>query len=824
MGWIGRSLLLATAAAAALASAPVAAQSADKAQEIVLSANALESINPTGRTVSLTVPLRESGRYLGDVIANVEPDGSVRTAGSRVLELLGTVVDKKTLDRLHKAPALTGSTLAGSGIRMHYNAQELALDVDIDSAVRRTRDLQVSALDPEMFGSVISPAGFSAYLNGRTNLDYLHGDGGLQSPVVFVDGAARLGPIVAEGEGLWETDGNGFTRSGARLIFDDQVRLVRWTAGDLQPLGRGFQSVPEIAGLSVFRSYGVLVPQRIARPRGDRSFLLTRPSTIEVSVNGQLVRRLQLEPGNYDLRDFPFTQGANDVRLAIRDDAGRSQTINFNVFLDQNQLGRGLTEFGLYAGVLASTDLRGPNYSNELAASGFIRRGITDALTLGANFQGDRRSQMAGAEGIWSSPVGALGGTFALSNLRGIGTGYAAVITFQRLISRGSEAADTLNLFVETRSKNFGTLGTLIPLNPFAWEAGGGYSRALSSSVFLGVDGRYSQGRGDQRTVYSTRGTVGVRISDRLSLAGEARWEKDNFERRLSGLLTATLRLGRSSTVRADYDTRFDRARVSYSTFRGSGVGSYNITGDIDHSGSGTGLNVTANYLANRGELGFSHLGSFDNIFGNSLAQRSSVRLASSVAFADGGFSVGRPVYDSFAIVDGHRSLKGASIEVERTPFGYVAETGVLGTALHPSLSSYLGRTIIVDAPGAPATADLGQGSFKVFPPYRSGYRVTVGSAFNVTAVGKLLDAEGKALSLVSGTVTQSAARGAHEAAIFTNREGRFGATGLAPGKWLARMNDDNRSLFEIVIANDAEGVVTLGELRPVPKPAQELK
>jgi len=83
----------------------------------------------------------------------------------------------------------------------------------------------------------------------------------------------------------------------------------------LEPQGRGFQAVPDIAGVSIFRSYSVLNPQQVIRPRGDRTFRLERPSTVEVIVNGQQVRRLQLAPGNYNLPDFPFAQGGNHLRL-----------------------------------------------------------------------------------------------------------------------------------------------------------------------------------------------------------------------------------------------------------------------------------------------------------------------------------------------------------------------------------------------------------------------------------------------------------------------------------------------------------------------------
>lgn len=775
--------------------------------------------NPTMRTVSLTVPLRDGGVSRGDVLIDIDPDGSVRVSAERVVELLSTMIDKGALAQLRaRGGSLTVTDLAAAGVTLRYNAQELALDLELAAARRASRSLIVADLEPATIGEFLEPAQASAFVNFRGNADYLHGDG-LQTPVIYVDGAARVGRIVAESEGLWQPGGDGpaLFRAGSRLVFDDRERLMRWTAGDLQPVGRGFQSLPEIAGLSLFRSYSVLEPQRIARPRGDRAFTLTRPSSVEVQVNGLTLRRLQLDAGNYDLRDFPFTQGANDIRLLILDDAGRRQVLNFNVFLDQQQLGEGLTEFGVYAGVLASTGLRGPEYSNEPAASAFVRRGISERLTLGANLQGDRRSQMGGLEALWSSPIGTVSGSFALSHLRDRGAGHAAIVTFQRLSQRADGGAEALNLFVERRSKDFGALGTVDPSNIFTWEAGGGYSRSLTESLSAGIDGRYSRGRGSQPNIYNARGTAAYRLTDTISVAGEARLEHDGFERRLSGLLTATMRLGRFSSLRGEYDTRFDRARLSYSTFRGHGVGAYNLQAELDRSRSGSGMNVTANYFANRAELGFSHYGSFENLFSGSLSQRTALRAASSIGFADGTVSVGRPIYDSFALVRGHRSLKGASIEVERTPFGYLAETGRLGTAIHPSLPSYLDRTVTIDAPEAPATADLGQGAFRLFPPYRSGYLLTVGSAFNVAAVGRLLNSSGEPVALASGTVRPIGKSEPEPQPIFTNRDGRFGATGLAAGRWQIEMNDEAKSKFVLDIVENAEGVVTVGELRPTP-------
>ncbi len=780
------------------------------------------AMNTTGRALDLTIPAKDGATYLGDVIVRVNTDDSVEFSGQRLLDLLTNVLEPNTLKALQGSFAgratLSPADFQASGIGIKYDPQRLELQLDISSERRIARSLLVTPLDREKLGTYAKAADISAYVNARGSWDYIHigPDTGFGDPVFFLDGAARLGGAVVESEAFWQPGANGrpdFQRQGSRLVVDDLKNLVRWTAGDLNTVSRGFQSAPDIAGISVARSYSTLQPQQITRPRGDRSFRLDRPSTVEVEVNGQIVRRLQLNPGTYNLRDFPFTQGANDIKLNILDDSGRRELLRFNVFMDQSQLAKGLSEFGVFAGVRAPLAARGPNYSDDFAFSGFYRRGFSDNFTGGVNFQADKHAKMGGVEGVVATSIGTIALNFSLSDIDGIGTGTATTATFQRLIQRGNGRTDSLNLSFETRSEKFGPVDTLLPSNPFKWEASAGYSHAFNDNTYGGVDLRYSKGRGLQQDVQSYRGTLGYRISDRLNLTADARYEREGRRDRMSGLLSLNIRLGRFASARADYDTRDNRARLSYQLLQGQGVGSYNISADIERSDRGAGASVNANYFANRAELGVSHFGTFTDNFGNTLGQRTAFRAATSLAFADGTFSLGRPIYDSFAIVKGHKALKGSNIVVEPTPFGYTAKSGVFNAATQPNLSSYSERTITVDAPDSPGGTDLGQGSFRVVPDYKSGYLFIVGSEYSVTATGRMLNEDGEPVTLVTGTATEVAHPEKPGQTVFTNREGRFGISGLAPGKWRIEMLDDRKSKFEIDIPKDAEGAVRLGEI-----------
>ena len=783
-----------------------------------------ERLNPTGRRIALTIPARDGSTYLGDLGVTIGTDDAITFPTERALQLLQPTLAPDVFEALRTKlagkPAIGPDEFASAGIGTVYDSQKLELRFEIPVEKRASRSVSVSPIDRAAIGTRLKPANFSAYLNMRGLLDLVESGPlqGLASPILLFNGAARIGRVVAESDAIVSPGNSGAAvqRLGSRLVYDDLKDLVRVTVGDLQTQGRGFQTAPDIAGISIMRSYSVLNPGQIIRPRGDQSFQLQRASTVEVIVNGQQVRRLQLAPGNYNLRDFPFAQGANDIRLNVLDDTGRNETLRFNVFLDQTQLARGLSEFGIYAGVRAPLGPRGPVYSNDWVASGFYRRGLNDYLTLGANFQADKMIQMGGLETVIATPFGALGGQAAFSTTRGIGQGYALQATFQRLIQHPGGQADTFNLFAERRSHRFAPVSFVLPNNPYQYEVGGGYSYAFNAAFYAGFDGRYSRGRGTTPDVHNYRVSSGYRLSSTASVTTEARYSRDSLGRQVSGFITLTMRLGRYSSVRTEYDTRDNRARASFQTLHGSGVGSYNVSADFDRSDLGGDIQVNANYLANRAELGLSHFGVFSRAFSSSLQQRTSFRLGTSIAIADGSVSVGRPIYDSFAIVKPHPSLGRADVIVEPTPYGYTANSGALRAATMPGLSSYSERNIAVDVANAPAGTDIGQGSFKVFPAYRSGYVFEVGSANNVTALGTMIGLDGQPVALVSGTATEVRHPDHPPVTLFTNRIGRFGATGLAPGQWRLEMLDDAKSVFLIDIPKDAHGVVRLGEIKPV--------
>lgn len=777
--------------------------------------------NQTGRPVTLSTPLKDSGVYIGDLILTIDADSRLSVSSSAFATLVGPRLSpdlKQALDSLAaRRTAISPADLEAIGIRLIYDPALIELRLSMDPEQRAVRQLSIV---PELVaptGMFDKPAAFSGFLTARGGIDHVANSIPVEREIVtstvLLDGAVRAAGWVLETQAAVETNtiAPDFQRHGTRLIYDDVEKVLRWTVGDLRSTGRSFQTFPELAGVSVGRDYDVLQPTRIAQAGGDRRFRLILPATVEVITNGRLARRVRLDPGTYDLRDFPFTDGVNDVRVIVEDDTGRTEALAFNMFYDRTLLEKGLSEFGIYAGVAAPLVDGSPVYSNDWTYSGWYRKGLSDTFTLGANSQGDAVSNMSGVEATWASPIGVISLEGSASVIEDVGTGTAARLTF----TRNMGPAGSFNLFAETRSDEFGVVGDRQPVNPFHYEIGIGWSRSFTEKFYGSIDLRYGKGRAAEpdRQLYGL--SLGYQITDDISLDLDVDYVDEPGFEGVATLLSLNFRLGDRGSVRAEHDTRYERSRIDYRNYGGEDVGAWNVNANAELGDEVSSVSGDATYDSNRAELGVNLLANWIGPYDTFIGSRASLRAATSVAFADGAWAIGRPIHDTFAIFKPHKSLAGADVIVQPNPVSYEARSGVLGAALAHDLSAYTEQHLTIDVPEAEAGYDLGAGVYRLYPPYRSGYRLTVGSEYSLSVFGVLLDESGAPLPLIAGTATDLKAPEREAIVVFTNRQGRFAASGLREGRWRLDMSTDPPISYIVDIPSDAGSVVTLGNLKP---------
>ncbi|MGZ9113606.1 MAG: fimbria/pilus outer membrane usher protein [Brevundimonas sp.] len=777
-------------------------------------------LNPSGRTITIVAPLKDREIFLGDVELQIGPDDSIQLAVAQVFELLARTLDPAAVESLRPLaePGVFAplARFAEAGLPVTFDPRSLELTIAIPPAARGRRSIGLADLDREQYGDFATPEAFTAYLNFNGAANYVHtgsGDTGFGDPLILVDGAARLNGWVLESEATWSGD-DGFSRDGTRLVYDDYERLNRWMVGDLLPQGRGFSGVQDIAGVSVARTYALLDPQRNVAPRGGRTFTVDRDSTVEAFVNGRSVRTIRLTPGTYDVSDFPFVQGSNDVELVIVDDTGQREVVSFSLFIDRTQLAPGLSEYAFYGGVRSSRLGDSIEYSDDFAANGFYRYGLNESLTVGANFQYSEDASLVGGEAVWGSVLGTIGGDIAISHLENAGTGWAANVSFERLI-QDDDGGTSLLATIEARSRRFGTGGQTAPDNPYVFNTSLGVNRSFGNSSFAGAQVRYAMARDGFEDERSLRLTYGHRLSDRMNVILDADWGEGGFADGTSFRVALVRRIGDTGSARAEYDSGGERARLGYQTSGGRGVGAWSASGNLDLASDTYGLNGSASYAANRADLGLAHSTAFSQSANEISDQRTSFRASTGIAFAGGQFAFGRPVSDGFVIVRPYAGAHDVVIEVEPSPDGFYARSGMLGPALYGQVSAYSPRTVIYDAAEAPPGFDVGQGALRLLPPYRAGYLVTVGSDYGVTAIGRLLNREGEPVTLIAGVAVEQGGEG-RRVEIFTNRQGAFGASGLKAGRWRIEMPGQPPLAYDLIVPEAPDGIARAGDLRPV--------
>lgn len=778
-----------------------------------------QRINPTRHILRFVVPLTDGPTYLGDVDLAVSPDDALSVATPRFLQLMEPLLTDAVLDRLRQAaastPELDGTLLSKEGIVLVYDSQRLALYIVIPVSARRTRQLTLRGAKGER-AVTLEPAHVSAYLNIRASTDMVYDgpEAGLLAPIASLNGAMRVGGLVAEAEGYASarSEEPPFRRTGTRLLFDDLGHDMRWVAGDFQPAVRSFQSAPSLGGLSVSRLYSELEPQREVRSSGAQSFTIAAPSTVETFVNGRSVERRRMQPGTYSISDFPLADGANDVQLRIEDDSGARRTIDFSLFSDRSLLEQGLTEFALNGGVLSRPTSAGLSYSGHVIASGFVRRGLTPQLTAGLNAQGDARAQQVGLELLFGSRLGLIGLDLAASHRQDGRNGVAAGATYQ-LLQQGRDGfqSQSLRASVEYRSRDFAVVSDYALLSR-RLQMSLSYNNNFGRDRYFGADIRYARQDSTLPQDLSIRGLFGIALGESTRLEGQAEYHR--FDRRNVAQVRIGIvhRFGRRGQARAELSSQ-GQVQASWQDSGGQGVGTWSLSADVDRTSMGSTTNLGATYLANRGELGISHIAAFRD--GSSmLDQRTSLRMGTSIAFADGALAIGRPITDSFLIGLPHASLKGKELRLEPQQQGEAARSGGMGPGLVPDLSPYSDRTVTYDVPDAPSGYDLGQGNVQIHAPHRSGYRMVVGSDYHLLVFGRLLDTHGEPISLLAGQAIDLGNPKRAPVTIFTGRNGKFGMQGMRPGRWRIEMPTQPPTIFEFDVSQGTNDVFQLGEVR----------
>lgn len=767
----------------------------------------------------LEVPLELNGRFVGTISVEVDVQGSGVVDAPRLLSLLKPSLDRTLTQAIEARIAgrqkVEMADLSFDGFQLRFDGAALTLRADVPIA--RVAESRISIAEPD---PPPDPAAFpqqedvAVGVNVTLGQRYAHEDGGGFDPVRgALNGYVNIGGF----DGVTATGGVDYDGSAGktswqrrefRLIKDFYGSAVRASAGEFTPMSTGFQGSGRILGIGAERAYSTIRPFQNIRPVGRQTFTLDREATVEVFINDIRSRTLLLQPGRYDVSEFPFATGTNSVRLEVEDLTGRREIASFDLFSDTALLNPGVTEFGWAAGLREAG--RQLTYGGGPVATGFILNGTADNVTLGAHAQVTRFAGQAGGIVVWGTKLGLFRIEQAVSRRSSNGrTGLALSVDYRGEFSLLD--ANDLRIVMTGlyRTSKFQDAFLSEPRNPQQWQIATQANWRAPVGISLGVGYAYSRGRGDfansQRIDLSlgrSFGPIGITVG--LSKIDD---DRGRLWRAAAG---ASIRFGNRYYGNARYDSQRELKELEVSRAPSGELDDINGSLRLGDDRDAQGVSGRLSYVNNRFDAVVRHDRSVARtVQGASFAQ-SSWALNSFVGFAGGQVAIGRPSPEGFMIASRHPTLRKSRLAIasgERV----VARSGVFGPALVPINRAYGVQRFETLVDPLPAGYDIGAGAVSIFPSLGAGYHVAIGSDASRMAVGVLASDKGP-VGLAGGTVERIGAGKALSRPFFTNKAGRFVADGLSPGRY--RIMVGGKPIGEFELREDQEGMVDVGRIK----------
>ena len=786
----------------------------------------------------LTVPVMQSGVFIGEIGIKVAIDGSgLLVNASHLASLYNAKLSSDAMQQLKVLPEgkFVGVAEAKAlGLDLSFNMAMAAVQASIVGSARAKTDLTLSGGSSARIPNVgREPRGVSGFLNMYTSTSASDFNDGYEfSDLAYsFDGAlhvASLWNMTLEAFG--SVDGEGDLKRGdIRAIWRSTNRSNDWQLrlGDVGISGSSYMGGARIQGMEFTNTDSRRRDRASVASIGNREFFLERSGVARLLIDGRETKRFDLEPGPYNVKDFPLTNGANNIEFIIEDDRGEVERIEFNEFSDTSLVAKGEYSYSFSLGHGLSNAGNYQYDSSKAVASGFFETGITPALSLGVGLQLTEKAQLGVTTAKLGTPIGRFDFDAGFVFPEKGESGKAAKLTWrnQRINKNGRHPS--LAISAAYQSKFFSDLFGNDTFNEEAWRLSAGYSKSLQNGYSLGLSSNYTQ----NRTISdSQKHTFRLGKSyNKWSLGSSVSYRDGDNETGWEGGLIAGYNFGKSARLTGNFNYDLNgqsstelniSSGYSKGLRLGRGLLDYNIGLSADKNGDGS-VNGGLNYRANRFEFSVSHSTSLDSLADGSLeGQRTTFRAGAAVAFANGKFAIGRPIRDSFAIFYPHDSILDKNLLVGRRDKQglYRVQSDGFGPLIAELGSSYQETSLQYDVIDLPLGYDLGTGLTSLAPRYKSGFAVQVGSAYNVIATATLLDLNNRTLKLLLGKATELGVKTPRTSDAFTDNSGRLSASGLSAGRWKVEMFAKKPVTYILNVPKGKTGIVELGKLKPTPQ------
>ena len=767
-----------------------------------------------------TAPAEDNPAFLHTTINQVDiGDVFVVLRGNDVLvkvadlEKPGLHVPKGNREK-HEEDVLASLQSLAPQITFVFDERGLNLSITADSKLFETTTFDLHATRPEGIIYDSAPSMFANYSLGLTNLQsrdeidwnaFSEAGLSLRGHLLYASGQR------SSVDGSWE-------RLLTNLTFDWRDRLTSIVLGDMNAIGDALSGAAMLGGVSVARNFG-LDPYYVFLPTQRLSGTALTPSTVEVYVNGQLVRREALPPGQFNMQNLPVTSGSGATRIVIRDAFGQSRTMETPYYQALGTLAKGLQDFSYNAGFARS------NYGTESWNYGqpvYLLRhryGLTDWLTVGARAEGTRHMISGGTSLAVRLPVGELGGAIAASNQSGY-AGVAALASY-------SYVGRLLNFQIGARyqSVDYAALN----LDPSSLSANDRQRKDLLASIARNLGKVASLSLQYEATEWRDAGW-----NNRITLAAN---------RSLTRWMYAFATLGNIYTRNfpVEYDTFVGLSFMPAERLAAGVTRSDHWGGQSGHGGTtqatlqqslplgpGVGYRLVAAQGENAiNEADAQYQGAYGRIeadyqhqgVGTEDRGHATVTATGGLVLIGGRAYLSRPLQDSYALI----RVPGVSGVHGLVSNQVIGTTDTKGDLLVPSMLHYYGNRIGIDDKDIPLDHDIGATERIIAPPSRGGAIVTFPVRRVQSVSGTVvIDDHGTTVLPAYGQIIVAVDK--KETVSPLDEAGNFYLENVPPGSYSAEVQyEAGACTFSLAVSSGSTALVNVGTIRCI-LPKKETK
>ncbi|WP_120716856.1 fimbria/pilus outer membrane usher protein [Tsuneonella amylolytica] len=532
-------------------------------------------------------------------------------------------------------------------------------------------------------------------------------------------------------------------RSDAILRLDSAIRWageqkgIIATAGDFVSAGSQSQRAVRMGGLQIASDFD-LRPDLVTIPLPAFSGQVAVPTTLDIVGADRRYEVGKIEPGEFTVRNIPVAPGRGELSVVLRDTLGRETIQTARFYNSRDLLAPTTTGYAVNAGFVRRRYGERSNDYGQLAASAYVRRGISSVLTVEGSGEwtagllnaGVRADFVVGGfakamvEARYSRDGGATSGTLLSATVESVGPRLA--------LAAGAVVPSAGYRDVATK------LGD--PVLNRRYFANASYrlgAQAQAQLSFVREESRADRFRLSRpRQTNSARANFETQVSNRLRMYTSAGYRWGSGERDFAASIGLSFNIG---------PERHAAAFVTHNGGRTSGGATFQKD---DLREGDFGYRATASLSENThrlgGELswrqrGFRLVGQAEEVNGQ-IAARANMR--GSLIVAGGGVFARNTAGSSLALVR-TGEVGGVPITYENRLVGYTDKNGRL---LIQNVAAQAGVRIDVDADKLPVDALVRSTEKIIRVARRSVALVQIDAVRFVPVLRALVDPTGNAL------------------------------------------------------------------------------